>query len=411
MAVKIFFCYAHEDEPLLNELKAHLRPLQRQGLIEVWYDRDISAGSEWEWQIDSQLNTAQIILLLVSSDFMDSDYCYGIEMQRALERHEIGDARVIPIILRHVLWQGTPLGQLQALPMDAKPVISANWHNQDEAFFNVAKGIRKAATEMMTMPRPLHQQAPLHDMKTIIKQSTHSVSDILAIVKEAKSIEEQFIANGYTGKNDSPSILEQRGILPVVLSAPHAVVYPRKGKPREAQWHTGALTLQLAQLTGASALVYARTSDEDPNWGEPRQYKHKLASLVKETNACIVLDIHGLSDKTDKEVLIGTAYQTALLGRTELLGALMQAFTGEGIIDIAVDDKVFDAARPDTITLYTAQFLNIPAMQLGISWSLRNFGHAPKKYMKLLRGLCAAITSMSGLCKDNKYNGQGDKIK
>src|SRR5215469_1243043 len=121
MAKKIFICYAHEDELLLNKLKAHLRPLQRQGLIEVWHDRDINAGTEWEREISNHLNEANIILLLVSPDFMDSDYCYGIEMKRAIERHERGEARVIPVILRHVYWQGI-LGTLQALPTDAKPV-------------------------------------------------------------------------------------------------------------------------------------------------------------------------------------------------------------------------------------------------------------------------------------------------
>src|SRR6266704_2132576 len=114
MSISIFFCYAHEDETLLKKLKAHLRPLQRQGLITVWYDRDISAGSEWEQQIKEQLNSAQIILLLVSPDFMDSDYCYSIEMQRAIQRHQRGEERVIPIILRPVHWQIPPLNKLQA---------------------------------------------------------------------------------------------------------------------------------------------------------------------------------------------------------------------------------------------------------------------------------------------------------
>jgi len=82
LSVKIFFCYAHEDELLLNKLKTHLSSLQRQGLIDVLHGRNISAGAEWEHQIKEQLNTAQVILLLVSPDFMDSDYCYGIEMQR-----------------------------------------------------------------------------------------------------------------------------------------------------------------------------------------------------------------------------------------------------------------------------------------------------------------------------------------
>lgn len=148
MSVKIFFCYAHEDEALLNKLKAQLRPLQRQGLLDVWYDRDISAGTDWEQQIKEQLNTAQIILLLVSPDFMDSDYINDVELKRAIERHERGEAHVIPVILRHVYWQGEPLGKLQALPTDGKPVIDRSWHSLDEAFLNVAQGIQKAIIKL-----------------------------------------------------------------------------------------------------------------------------------------------------------------------------------------------------------------------------------------------------------------------
>jgi len=155
--IKIFCCYAHEDEALLNKLKAHLKPLQRQGLIDVWHDRDIGAGAEWEQEIKDQLNVAQIILLLVSPDFMDSDYCYGIEMQRAIERHEQGEAIVIPVILRPVYWQGAPFGKLQALPTDSKPITSSGWHNQGEAFFNVAEGIRKAVEKGISK-RPFPEQ-------------------------------------------------------------------------------------------------------------------------------------------------------------------------------------------------------------------------------------------------------------
>jgi TIR domain-containing protein len=142
MPVKIFFCYAREDETLLNKLKSHLRPLQRQGLIDVWYDREISAGAEWEQEIKQNLNSAQIILLLISPSFMDSDYCYSVELKRALERHESGEARVIPIILEYVYWQIESLSKLQALPTDAKPIISASWHSQNEALYNVTEGIR-----------------------------------------------------------------------------------------------------------------------------------------------------------------------------------------------------------------------------------------------------------------------------
>jgi tetratricopeptide (TPR) repeat protein len=145
--IELFICYAREDEELRKGLEKQLRALRRQGLIEVWHDREISAGTEWEREIDKHLNSAQIILLLVSPDFMDSDYCYGIEMKQALERHERGEARVIPVILRPVYWYGEPLGKLQALPTDGKPVISSSWHNKDEAFFDVAEGIYRAIKE------------------------------------------------------------------------------------------------------------------------------------------------------------------------------------------------------------------------------------------------------------------------
>src|SRR5258708_32298052 len=98
MPVKIFFCYAHEDESLLMSLRKQLTPLQRNGQIEMWNDRDISAGAEWKREINEHLNTAQIILLLISPDFMASDYSYSTEMNQALDRHNRKEARVIPIV-------------------------------------------------------------------------------------------------------------------------------------------------------------------------------------------------------------------------------------------------------------------------------------------------------------------------
>ncbi len=140
---EVFYSYAHKDEKLRDKLETQLSLLKQQGHITNWHDRKIVPGQEWADEINEHLNTADIILLLVSPDFLASDYCYGIEMKRALERHEAGNAKVIPIILRKVHWQGALFGKLQALPTDAKPVTSRGWHNQDEAFFNVAEGIRK----------------------------------------------------------------------------------------------------------------------------------------------------------------------------------------------------------------------------------------------------------------------------
>jgi TIR domain len=142
---EVLCCYARKDELLLNQLKSHLRPLQWRGLIHIVYDRDISAGTEWEREISMQLNTAHIILFLISPAFMDSDYGYGVEMKRALERHERGEAIVIPVLLRPVYWQGTPFDRLQVLPSDERPVTK--WNNRDETFVHIAKGIRRVIAQ------------------------------------------------------------------------------------------------------------------------------------------------------------------------------------------------------------------------------------------------------------------------
>jgi hypothetical protein len=141
--INIFCCYARNDQLSLLEFKKHLSALEREKLITLWADININAGAEWEEEIDRHLNTAQIILLLVSSDFIDSDYCYSVEMQKAMQQHKSGEARIIPIILRPVLWEGTPFGKIQALPTDAKPIMT--WKNLDEAFCNVAKGVKEIA--------------------------------------------------------------------------------------------------------------------------------------------------------------------------------------------------------------------------------------------------------------------------
>ena len=139
--VRVFYSYAHEDEALRNKLETHLSLLQRQGIIQAWHDREITAGRAWKDAIDQNLEAAELILLLISPDFLHSDYCYDIEMQRALERHDTGDAWVLPIHLRPVDWQDAPFARLQALPTDARPVTE--WADPDQAFRNIAQGIRQ----------------------------------------------------------------------------------------------------------------------------------------------------------------------------------------------------------------------------------------------------------------------------
>lgn len=143
----VFISYSHVDENFRNDLVKHLDPLRRLGLIETWHDRKIKPGEVWDSAISSNLENAQIILLLVSIDFINSEYCYDVELERALERHDNGEAKVIPIILRACMWQQTPFAKLQTLPKDAQAV--ALWPDRDSAFVNVAEGIRQAAKDLL----------------------------------------------------------------------------------------------------------------------------------------------------------------------------------------------------------------------------------------------------------------------
>lgn len=123
--IDIFYSYAHEDEVLRERLEKHLSVLSQQQLITGWHDRNIHAGEEWAQEISVHFDTVDIILLLISPDFMASAYINSVEMKRALERHNAGEARVIPVILVPVYWEDAPFSKLQALPIDGKPVMSS----------------------------------------------------------------------------------------------------------------------------------------------------------------------------------------------------------------------------------------------------------------------------------------------
>jgi internalin A len=145
-AVRVVFSYSHKDEELRDQLETHLKLLQRQGVISTWHDRKINPGDEWKGVIDENFQRAELILLVVSADFIASDYCYEIEMKTSLERHERGEAKVFPIIVRECRWQKAPFGALQSLPRDGRAVTS--WGKRDKAWTDVAGGIESGAEEI-----------------------------------------------------------------------------------------------------------------------------------------------------------------------------------------------------------------------------------------------------------------------
>jgi len=148
--IEVFVSYSHKDERLREKLTNHLSQLKHEGLIGEWHDRKILPGTEWDGQINEHLSKAHIILLLVSPDFLASPYAHDVEVKRALQRHDSGDARVIPVILRPCDWHTSLFGKLQALPKNGKPVTK--WNNRDEALTDVAKGLRAVIAEMIAAP-------------------------------------------------------------------------------------------------------------------------------------------------------------------------------------------------------------------------------------------------------------------
>lgn len=148
MRTTICICYAQEDESFLKKLITYLKPLQREKVIDLWYDLKIRAGEEREQEITTHLDTAQLILLLISPSFIASDYCYGREMKRAIERHRQGNARVVPIVLRPTDWSNTPLEELQALPENGNAITSKKWINRDDAFYSVFNGLKKVIADI-----------------------------------------------------------------------------------------------------------------------------------------------------------------------------------------------------------------------------------------------------------------------
>ncbi|MFE4106674.1 GUN4 domain-containing protein [Almyronema epifaneia] len=181
-SVSLFISYSRKDEAYMQELISHLEPLHRSGLISSWHDGRILPGDEDEWepQIKANLEQAQVILLLISKDFLNSDYCYEVELTNAIARHKAGTACVIPVILRSCLWNhvfigNLPLSELQALPKDAKPVNQ--WRDSDEAFTNIAGSVLEKIQQLQSQlkqklrVRAEHQQQQIYPSESLPVQS------------------------------------------------------------------------------------------------------------------------------------------------------------------------------------------------------------------------------------------------
>lgn len=222
--ISLFFSYSHKDESFRDELEIHLAMLKREGLIEAWHDRRIDAGARLHDEISVHLESAKVILLLVSPYFLASDYCYELEMTRALERHDKGEAVLIPVIVHPCDWQHSAFSHLWATPPDGKPI--SKFTNHHDAYHAVVTDVRKAIERFepvadvevrrsMRADEPLKREAPTrssnlrlkrdftdHDRDTFLDSTFEFISnyfeDSLHELKERnKGIEIRFKKDGH----------------------------------------------------------------------------------------------------------------------------------------------------------------------------------------------------------------------
>src|SRR5438309_3730884 len=178
----LFFSYSHRDEAMRDQLETHLAMLKRQGFIETWHDRRITAGEPLDRNVSANLERADIVLLLVSPDFLASDYCYEQEMMRAIERHKAGACTVIPIILRPCDWHDAPFGGLLAAPKDGKPITQ--WPDIDSAFLDVTTAIKGSLRARGAIPKEgVPWSPPVLSAEPIVATSTTARSSNLRIAK------------------------------------------------------------------------------------------------------------------------------------------------------------------------------------------------------------------------------------
>ncbi len=193
---KLFVSYSHKDEELKKALLAHLAPLEHEGLIEAWHDRELEAGDDFNAEIGDALERAEIILFLVSSDFLTSGYVNKVEIKKSLDRRNAGQARVIPIILRACDWRREPFGPFLAAPTDGKPITL--WPDRDVAYLDVVTKIRTALTF-----------ADLKSLGPALDATAGSMNEALAVVRSEQSDADNRVASARDALKDIDANLSQ----------------------------------------------------------------------------------------------------------------------------------------------------------------------------------------------------------
>jgi len=202
--IRVFYCYASEDEKLRRELEKHLHGLQQADLITTWYDRRLQAGINWKKKVDKRIESADLIVLLISNYFLQSAYPLGIEMQKALKRNKAEENRIIPVLLSPISsieWEKTPFNHLPLLPTGRVPVTE--WQERDEAFLNVVEGMRKAVTT-------INISSLVKSQLSLNNQDQQQESTILGPTDSGKSSTDKLPGYRLSNSAEIAKVLEKR---------------------------------------------------------------------------------------------------------------------------------------------------------------------------------------------------------
>jgi CheY-like chemotaxis protein len=330
--VDLFYSYAHEDEALRDELNKHLKIMERRGVIRSWHDRKIVAGDGWEGEIDSNLSAADLILLLISADFVNSDYIWSKELAGALQRHERGEASVVPVMLRAVDIEEAPFAQLQGLPSDLRPVTS--WPNRDEAWTDVAKGIRRTVAAILARrpaaspppPRSSPRSAPDPILARV-------VGDFTAQVESAARSRGATIDRGAT----------ERAALALVDAPDQKRVLWVDDRPSNNRLESVALAklqVEVVAVTSTDAALARLATDPEPfdlvisDWSRPEPLGDApsagvrlLRGLKAKGHALPVILYHGTFDPQRRQSLREQATKAGAFGEAVLPDELFAMVT------------------------------------------------------------------------------------
>jgi CheY-like chemotaxis protein len=369
--VDLFYSYAHEDKALRDELAGHLKIMERRGVIRPWHDRCLTPGEKWDGKIHESLQAADLVLLLISSDFISSDYIWSQELDIAMKRHERGEASVIPVLLRAVDIVGAPFEKLQGLPTDFRPVTS--WPNRDEAWTDVAKGIRKTVENIQTkrpelppLPpaaaptMPVPAPAPSRDVAPAAENSPDQTAKAVSVTgsggaqadvlfnRVVKEFSDRIVEAGKARGMGTIDQAQTERYASLLINAPDQKrVLWVDDRPSNNRMETAALTklqIEVVPVIGTKEALARLESDPEPfdlvlsDWARPELHLdtlsagiHLLRQLHERSFSLPLIFYHGTSSEQERAERREQALREGAFGEAvmpnELLGLVTKALS------------------------------------------------------------------------------------